>query len=120
MGAVEIVALRNSGDEVMEVYSVSSDSVHFHARLNASTLEPGQLLNVSVVFLPRTLSYVANTIVLQTSLGGFLYSVTGTGIPSRYGLQPFLGAKTLVGVPYTPALVLYNPHETVLQGFDMV
>jgi hypothetical protein len=114
--AVETAELINGADTELSVYSVTTDNVHFHPSLfKASTLPPGGRLTISIVFLPRTIGHVEGTLVIQTSVGGFLYQINAQGVANPYRLHPFLTAKLPTGQTYSPPIQVYNPHETTLQ-----
>ena len=114
--AVEIAELNNGADTELSVFSVTTDNVHFHpSSFKATTLAPGEALNISIVFLPRTIGSVEGTLVIQTSAGGLLYQIHAQGVANPYRLHPFLSAKLPTGATYSPPIQVHNPHETTLQ-----
>jgi hypothetical protein len=44
----------------------------------------GGKVSIQVVYLPRTLGAVEATMIIQTSVGGFLIQLLGEGVPSPY------------------------------------
>jgi len=50
-------------------------------------------VSLSILFLPRQLGLVENTVAIQTSVGTFMYQVSGRGIENPYGIQPLVGVK---------------------------
>jgi hypothetical protein len=114
--AVEMAELNNGADTELSVFSVTTDNVHFHpSSFKATTLAPGEALNISIVFLPRTIGSVEGTLVIQTSAGGLLYQIHAQGVANPYRLHPFLSAKLPTGATYSPPIQVHNPHETTLQ-----
>ena len=114
--AVEVAELSNGADTELSVLSVTTDNVHFHpSSFKATTLSPGEALNISIVFLPRTIGSVEGTLVIQTSAGGLLYQIHAQGVANPYRLHPFLSAKLPTGATYSPPIQVHNPHETTLQ-----
>ena len=114
--AVEMAELINGADTELSVFSVTTDNVHFHpSSFKATTLAPGEALNISIVFLPRTIGSVEGTLVIQTSAGGLLYQIHAQGVANPYRLHPFLSAKLPTGATYSPPIQVHNPHETTLQ-----
>jgi len=114
--AVEVAELSNGADTELSVLSVTTDNVHFHpSSFKATTLSPGEALNISIVFLPRTIGSVEGSLVIQTSAGGLLYQIHARGVANPYRLHPFLSAKLPTGATYSPPIQVHNPHETTLQ-----
>ena len=113
----KMAQLTNGGDAEFSVFSVTTDSVHFRpcSSFKATTLAPGEALNISIVFLPRTIGSVEGTLVIQTSAGGLLYQIHAQGVANPYRLHPFLSAKLPTGATYSPPIQVHNPHETTLQ-----
>ena len=113
--AVEMAELINGADTELSVFSVTTDNVHFHpSSFKATTLAPGGALNISIVFLPRSIGNVEGTLVIQTSAGGLLYQIHAQGVANPYRLHPFLSAKLPTGATYSPPIQVHNPHETTL------
>ena len=103
--AVEVAELSNGADTELSVLSVTTDNVHFHpSSFKATTLSPGEALNISIVFLPRTIGSVEGTLVIQTSAGGLLYQIHAQGVANPYRLPPFLSAKLPTGATYSPPI----------------
>lgn len=133
MPAVEKVEVINTSDnDELHLFAVSTDTVHFHPSSFKQTVgfssvsySQGSFPHcqvvpvkgktvISVVFVPRLLGAVEGTLIIETSVGGFLYQVHGEGIANPYNLTPFLGAKIPVGVPFNPPIKIYNPKDQVL------
>lgn len=113
IGTAELINL--SEEEELDVHSVTSDSVHFHPPQDElQRLPPGGRMNISVVFLPRTIGLVNTSLLVQTSAGGFLYPVRGGGAPNPYRTAPILDVTVLAGSPYEPTLSIRNPHDEVM------
>lgn len=113
---VETVEIVNtSEDEELLLYAVSTDSVQFHPSFFTKSIPSGENATVSVVYLPRSLEAIDDTILIQTSFGSFLYGVQGSGVPNPYGLKPLLGLRVLVGKPYKPCIEVYNPFNNAVQ-----
>ena len=114
--AQETAELINEADTELSIFSVTTDNVHFHPSLfKATTLPPGERLSITIVFLPRSIDIVEGTLVIQTSMGGFLYQIQAEGVANPYRLHPFLSAKLPAGATYSPPIQMYNPHDTTLQ-----
>ena len=75
--AVKKVELVNTAlDRDFHLYSISADNVQFHpAMFKPQVLAPQGRANIQVIFLPRTQGKVEGSLVIQTSMGGFLYQV---------------------------------------------
>lgn len=71
-----------------------SDSLQFYpTRFQPTTIAPGGAHMLTVAFLPRTLGEAMATLLLRTSLGGFVLQMRGEGVQSQYQLTPVRGAK---------------------------
>jgi len=114
--SVEYVELINAQDKNdLHLLSITSDSVYFHASLfKQIAVPPRSNTSIPVIFLPRSVGHVENTLVMQTDIGGFIYQVSGYGVPNPYMVEPFLGVKIPVNVWYTPPIEIYNPHPDTL------
>eukprot|EP00937_MAST-01D_sp_MAST-1D-sp2_P001611 g1611.t1 len=94
----------------LEIRSIKSDSVHMHpAFFKAQTLKSDATVQVRIIFLPRSLGPVEGNLVLDTSVGRFLYQVLGEGAPNPYGLGPFIAPRIAVGALYNPPIKVRNP-----------
>lgn len=96
-------------DEPLEVQAVLSDSVQFYpTRFQPTTIAPGAAHTLTVAFLPRTLGEAMATLLLRTSLGGFVLQMRGEGVQSQYQLTPVRGAKVghLEHIPSISALLV--------------
>jgi hypothetical protein len=81
-------------DEPLELHAVLSDSLQFYpTRFQPTTVAPGAAHTLTVAFLPRTLGEAMATLLLRTSLGGFVLQMRGEGVQSQYQLTPVRGAK---------------------------
>ena len=72
-------------------------------------------MNISVIFLPRSLGGVSSSLLVQTSAGSFFYPVQGIGVASPYELQPFVNAVIPAGAMYELPISLSNPHAELLR-----
>ena len=118
VGSVELI--NTSEDDDLIVHSIKQvtgvHSKYFHvAALPLTTLPPGGRVAFSVVFLPSVQGYSNSTLLVQTSHGGFLYELTGAGMPSAYALSPIIGTVPHGGAAFTPLLELQNPHDTAMR-----
>ena len=85
----KMAQLTNGGDAELSVFSVTTDSVHFRpcSSFKATTLAPGEALNISIVFLPRTVGSVEATLVIQTSVGALLYQIHAQGVATQLRIR---------------------------------
>jgi hypothetical protein len=116
-GSVEFI--NTSEDDELSVHSIKVAGVHskhFHvAALPLTTLPPGGRMAFSVVFLPNFPGRSNGTLLVQTSHGGFLYELTGVGMPSPYALSPIVGTVPHGGAAFAPLLGMQNPHDTAMR-----
>jgi hypothetical protein len=121
VSSVEIVNARPGGGsaaelEIHSVRSVGPGSEHFHVtERNRTTLTAGGRVAVSIVFLPRVLGRVNGTLLVQTSAGGFLYALSGSGVQSPYQAEPLVATRVPAGTQFQPQLVVHNPHSEPLR-----
>jgi hypothetical protein len=102
--------------EDLHIVGVTTDSMSFHSSfLKRVIVPPKSNMSMSVVFLPRNLGHVDNSLVISTNVGTFIYQVAGRGIPCPYRIQPLVGIKVPVNVRYEPSITIYNPHSTSLK-----
>ncbi len=100
----------------LHVYSVSSNTPNFQASdFKKVTLAPGQSSSFTVIFLPRTLGVVHATLVIETSMGGFVYALQGEGTANAYKATALLDVKVPVGVNSKATFELFNPHAAPLR-----
>lgn len=112
--------LNLSDRDDLHIFSVASESAHFHASFKHTVLPPHANLSIPVVFLAKVLGPAETSLVIQTNLGGFIYQVSGVGVPNQYAVEPLVGVKVLVQHWYSAPIALYNPyseHLTVKEVF---
>ncbi|KAK3278976.1 hypothetical protein CYMTET_13119 [Cymbomonas tetramitiformis] len=98
------------------ILSLSTDNIQYYpSNFRQTSVPPGGKASISIVYLPRTLGPVDGTMIIQTSVGGFLIQMHGQGVPSPYEAQPLLGAKVPAGVKYGYSLELHNPFDEMLK-----
>lgn len=115
--AVELIDIGNTHEsEDLHILGVTTDSMSFHSSfLKRVIVPPKSNMSMSVVFLPRNLGHVENSLVISTNVGTFIYQVAGRGIACPYRIQPLVGVKVPVNTHYEPSISIYNPHSTVLR-----
>jgi hypothetical protein len=102
-------------DRVLEIRSVTTGSLHFHIDGFAPLkLAPNRSFGLKIRFLPFLEGFISAVVVIQTSIGNFLVRLTGEGLKNRYGVTAFTGVRVPMGIPYEPALQLYNPTDEVM------
>lgn len=70
---------------------------------------------MNIVFLPKNIGFVKNTIVIQTNVGGFLYQVSGSGIYNPYKIEPLINTRVLSNELYNRSISIFNPHYHTIQ-----
>ena len=106
----------------MTLMSISGNTPHLHCSFFADkTIEPGQNTTFDVVFLPRDIGSMDNTLYIHTTLGikPLMYRVKGQGTPNPYRLRPFLGARVPLNFSFAPMISMHNPHPETLQLLAM-
>ena len=77
----EIVVTNTAPTDPIDVYSVSTDSAAFQpSYVERQTVVPGESVTLTVLFLARAPGPVFGSLVMETSVGGFLVQVQGEGI----------------------------------------
>jgi hypothetical protein len=79
------------------------------------TVEPGESASFSVLFLARNEGVSFGTLVIETSVGGFLVQVQGEGVPNAYNAKPLLDVKVPMGLTIQPQLEIFNPFNKPLK-----
>ena len=106
----------------LTLMSISGNTPHLHCSFFADkTIEPGRNTTFDIVFLPRDVGSMDNTLYIHTTLGvkPLTYRVTGQGTPNPYRLRPFLGARVPLNFSFTPMISMHNPHADTLQLLAM-
>jgi Transmembrane protein 131-like N-terminal len=131
--SVSQVAIQNTGTKPLTMYSTTTESSDFHPALfddgrrnrrqHAASefvqIEPGATMMMSIVFLPREVGVTNATLIVQTNLGGFLYEVSGTGVPSPFGLEPMDAGRLPLGAKYSTLMRMWNPLPEFIQVTEM-
>ena len=111
----ELTNVSPNTTETVEIYSVTTSSLHFHiSNFSPTTLAANNTKAVRVMFLPYREGPVTAVIVIQTSLGGFLLRLSGDGVRNPYGVKGFTGVRIPMGIAYNPAVQVYNPFDEAL------
>ena len=111
----EIVVTNTAPTDPIDVYSVSTDSAAFQpSYVERQTVVPGESVALTVLFLARAPGPVFGSLVVETSVGGFLVQVQGEGIRNMYKVRP-LALKLAVGHTLRPNLEMFNPHDHALK-----
>lgn len=111
----EIVVTNTAPTDPIDVYSVSTDSAAFQpSYVERQTVVPGESVGLTVLFLARAPGPVFGSLVVETSVGGFLVQVQGEGIRNMYKVRP-LALKLAVGHTLRPNLEMFNPHDHALK-----
>ena len=98
--------------------SISSPNSYFSSTFpSPNRILPSKVGSFDVVFIPRTLGNVEQTLVIESSLGPhkLKYSLFGVGIESPYRIRPFLGARIPLNESYEPKILIYNPESAIMQ-----
>ena len=106
----------------MTLMSISGNTPHLHCSFFADkTIEPGGNTTFDIVFLPRDVGQMDNTLYIHTTLGvkPLTYRVTGQGTPNPYRLRPFLGARVPLNFSFSPMISMHNPYPDTLQLLAM-
>ncbi len=115
LASIEYIEVLNLSDkDELHIFSVASESAHFHASFKHTVLPPRANLSIPVVFLAKVLGPAETSLVIQTNLGGFIYQVSGVGVPNQYAVEPLVGVKVLVQHWYSAPITLYNPTSDTL------
>lgn len=111
----ELTNISPNANETVEIYSVTTSSLHFHiSNFSPTTLAANKTKAVRVMFLPYREGPVSAVVVIQTSLGGFLLRLSGDGVRNPYGVKGFTGVRIPMGIAYNPAVQVYNPFDETL------
>jgi hypothetical protein len=111
----QLTNLSPDSNMFVEIHSLTTSNLHFHiSSFSPITLGSNQTKSIKIMYLPYTEGYTSAVIVLRTSIGGFLLSVTGEGIKNPYGVTAFTDIRVPVGIPYDAALQVYNPFSSNL------
>ena len=71
--------MKNMMKEKIEILSILADSYNFHpGPLDKHEIGPNEILEIEILYLPRLLGYVEESLVIQTSVGSFLYQVSSS------------------------------------------
>ena len=116
-----VSVINTSPDTELLVLSLSTDNIVFYPKGNfyQESVAPGKRMSIDVEYLPRTLGSSEGTLIVQTSVGGFLIQMRGSGTPSPYHVSPLLNAKVPSGSAHGYELRLYNPHDKVLKVLEV-
>jgi hypothetical protein len=108
--------ITNFYDKEVQIISVSSDSINFHAVMfQPSLLQPQEEVHIEMLFLPYYAETVQSSLNISTSEGIIKYPITGRAIPNPYKLHPFLGQILQYGTtPYEQPILIYNPYKEPL------
>lgn len=119
--------LNLSDKDDLHIFSVASESAHFHASFKHTVLPPRANLSIPVVFLAKVLGPAETSLVIQTNLGGFIYQVSGVGVPNQYAVEPLVGVKVRARITelvvidrllYISTLVFIHIHKYIYYLYD--
>ena len=112
----EFVVSNTAASGALTIHSCSSDTSAFQAScFQKQVVNAGDSAAVTVQYLPRAEGPTFGTLMVDTSVGGFVLKVQGEGIPSEYRVSPLVNLKVPIGKSPTLYMQVYNPHNTMLR-----
>lgn len=116
----EVIVSNPTHSLTLQLISISGNQPDFHSSFFISkVLRPGESTSFEIVFLPRHLGFVEDTLTIHSSFGAYEYKVMGTGISNPFRLRPLKGARIPINATYSPSISMYNPYNTTLQILEV-
>ena len=90
-----------------------------HFVCHFQVIQPGGNTSFEVYFLARDVGTVDSSLYVNTNKGIIKYTVTGTGTPNPYRLNPIANARIPINSSFHANIVLHNPHNRSLQVLEI-
>lgn len=103
-------------DDVVEITSIQSPNAYFAATgISSNKIGPSESATFDVVFVPRKLGNVEQTLFIATKSSKLKFPIFGVGTSNPYRLPPFLAARIPLNASRNYKMSIYNPEEFPLQ-----
>ncbi|CAI4230547.1 unnamed protein product [Auanema sp. JU1783] len=115
------VYLRSKLNTLVMLDTVIGETVNFHAGFfDVMELEPLGSTSFEIAFLPREEGKITATLGIHTSIGQFLYEISGYASSNPYRITPFVGHRIPMNGTMVKEITLHNPHPQTFRIKELV
>ncbi|CBY33955.1 unnamed protein product [Oikopleura dioica] len=116
----EVRIINMHDDKTLDISSIESPNKYFSIiQPKQRVLEPQETITFEVIFLPRKIGNVEQTLFINTSSSKLKYPLFGVATSNPFRLPTFLKSRIPLGERQPFKLSLYNPEKCPLQVTEL-